>query len=84
MKHIDGTSIYEADDGKMLVRKSDSKIMGDGIDLGVNDTIANYEEREFTEDERNAFWKSVGMDDPKKLKDSNGHEETEKEDSNVD
>ena len=66
MTHIDGTSLYEADDGKMFVRKSDGKIMGDGIDLGVADVIDNYEEREFTEEERAAFWESIGMDDPKK------------------
>lgn len=66
MTHIDGTSLYEADDGKMFVRKSDGKIMGDGIDLGVADGIDNYEEREFTEEERAAFWESIGMDDPKK------------------
>ena len=38
----------------------------------------------FTEEERAAFWESIGMDDPKKPKDKNRHEETEKEDSNVD
>ncbi len=66
MRHEDGTSLYEADDGKMFVRLSDGKIMGDGVDLGINDTIANYEERTFTEEERAAFWESIGMDDPKK------------------
>ena len=66
MIHINGTSFYEADDGKMLVKKSDGSIMGDGIDLGINDTIENYEERAFTDEERAAFWESIGMDDPKK------------------
>lgn len=66
MKHTDGTSLYEADDGKMIVRKSDDAIMGDGIDLGVADTIDNYEEREFTGEERAAFWESIGVPDPKK------------------
>ena len=66
MTHIDDTSLYEADNGKMFVRKSDGLIMGDGIDLGVDDSIDNYEEREFTEEERAAFWESIGMDDPKK------------------
>lgn len=66
MRHDDGTNLYEADDGKMLVRRSDGAIMGDGVDLGINDTIANYEERTFTEEERAAFWESIGMDDPKK------------------
>ena len=69
MIHINGTSFYEADDGKMLVRKSDGSIMGDGIDLGISDTIENYEERDFTDEERSAFWESIGMDDPKKTKD---------------
>ena len=69
MIHIDGTSFYEADDGKMFVRKSDGSIMGDGIDLGISDTIENYEERDFTDEERAAFWESIGMDDPKKTKD---------------
>ena len=57
---------YEADDGKMFVRKSDGKVFGDRIQLGRNGSIDNYEEREFTEEERAAFWESVGMDDPKK------------------
>lgn len=65
MKHKDGTSFYEADDGKMFVRKSDGSIMGDGLDLGVADTIDNYEERGFTEEERATFWASLGMEDPK-------------------
>ena len=69
MIHIDGTLLYKADDGKMLVRKSDGSIMGDGIDLGISDTIENYEERDFTDEERAAFWESIGMDDPKKTKD---------------
>lgn len=68
MIHIDGTSLYKADDGKMIVRKSDRSIMGDGIDLGISDTIENYEECDFTDEERTAFWKSIGIDDPKKIK----------------
>jgi hypothetical protein len=72
MIHIDGTSFYEADDGKMFVRISDGLIMGDGLDLGVEDTIDNYEERTFTEEERAAFWKFIGMDDPKKPKEHKG------------
>lgn len=66
MIHIKGTRLYEAEDGKMIIQVSDGKIMGDGIDLGVNDTIDNYDEREFTEEERAEFWRSIGMDDPKK------------------
>ena len=66
MIHKENSSLYKADDGKMLVRKSDGKIMGDGVSLGRNDSIDNYEEREFTDEERAAFWKSLGRPDPKK------------------
>lgn len=68
MIHVDGTRQFDADEGKMIVRKSDGFIMGDGLDLGVSDSIDNYEERGFTEEERAAFWESIGMDDPKKPK----------------
>lgn len=83
MRHEDGTNLYEADDGKMLVRKSDGKIMGDGVDLGVDDSIDNYEEREFTEEERAAFWESIGMDDPKKSRDEEDRTNVEEEASNA-
>ena len=66
MKHKDNSRMYKADDGKMLVRKSDGKIMGDGVSLGRNDSIDNYEESEFTDEERASFWKSIGREDPKK------------------
>lgn len=65
MIHKENSSLYKADDGKMLVRKSDGKIMGDGVSLGRNDSIDNYEEREFTDEERAAFWKSIGRPDPR-------------------
>ena len=58
-------TLYMADDGRMLVRKSDGKVMGDGVDLGEGDSIDNYEERDFTAEERAAFWESIGMKDPK-------------------
>lgn len=74
MRHIDGTSLYEADEGRMLVRKADGFIMGDGIDLGVDDSIDNYEERVFTPEERAAFWASIGMDDPKKPREEAEHD----------
>lgn len=70
MKHEENTSIYEADDGKMFIRISDGFLMGDSIDLGLSDSIDNYEERTLTEEERAAFWESIGMDDPKKPKES--------------
>ena len=66
MTHRENTGIYVADEGKMLVRKADGFVMGDQLDLGVNDSIENYEERTFTEDERAAFWASLGRPDPKK------------------
>ena len=66
MKHIENSRTYEADDGKMLVRKSDDKVIGDGICLGDNDDIGNYEEREFTDEQRAQFFKDIGMEDPKK------------------
>lgn len=52
---------FYAEDGKLIVRKSDDFIMGDGIDLGSEDSIDNYEERVFSEEEANAFWESVGV-----------------------
>ena len=68
MSYDEKSRIYTADDGKMFVRKSDGRIFGDHVQLGRNGSIANYEEREFTEEERAAFWESIGMDDPKKPK----------------
>jgi hypothetical protein len=65
MKHEEGTNLYLTDDGTMFVRKSDGKVMGDGVDLGEGDSIDNYEEREFTAEERAAFWESIGIMDPK-------------------
>lgn len=43
-------NIYTADEGKLIVRKSDDFIMGVSIDLGSADSIDNYEEREFPQD----------------------------------
>ena len=79
MKHKENSRLYEADDGKMLVRKTDGKVIGDGVCLGDNDDISNYEEREFTEEQRAQFFKDIGMEDPKKAreqrrKDAHRHE----------
>lgn len=68
MKHVENSKMYEADDGKMLVRKYDNKIIGDGICLGDNDDISNYDEYEFTPGQRAQFFKDIGMEDPKKRK----------------
>ena len=54
-------NIYTADEGKLIVRKADDFIMGDSIDLGSADNIENYEEREFTQEEIDAFFESVGI-----------------------
>lgn len=52
---IQNNNIYKAEDGKLIVRKADDFIMGDVIDLGSADSIDNYEERDFTQDEINEF-----------------------------
>lgn len=54
---------YTAGEGKLIVRKKDDFIMGARIDLGSADSIDNYEEREFTEEEIEDFYKSLGNDD---------------------
>ena len=71
MVYDEKNKIYTADDGKMFIRKSDGKIFGDHVQIGLRGSIANYEEREFTEEERAAFWESIGIDDPKMPKDRN-------------
>lgn len=53
--------MYYADEGHLIVRKEDDFIMGDGICLGENDSIENYEERAFTEEEIAAFEERVGI-----------------------
>ena len=70
MKHNENSRTYEADDGKMLVRKSDGKVIGDGICLGDNDDISNYEERKFDDEQRAQFFKDIGMEDPKKRREN--------------
>lgn len=84
MSYDEKSRIYTADEGKMFVRRLDGKVFGDSIQLGRNGSIDNYEEREFTEEERAAFWESIGMDDPKKPKPDKGHEDTEEEVSDAD
>lgn len=66
MKQIENTNLYKADEGKLIVRKSDDFIMGDAIDLGSADSIENYEERAFSEEEIAAFWESLGIKREKK------------------
>ena len=61
MKQIENTSLYTADEGKLIVRKADGFIMGDAIDLGSADSIDNYEERAFSEEEIDAFYERYGI-----------------------
>lgn len=43
MKQITN-KLYYCDEGKVFQRKDDGFIMGNGLDLGDNDIIDNYEE----------------------------------------
>lgn len=65
MTYDEKSRIYTADEGKMFVRVSDGRVFGDALQLGAGDAIGNFEEREFTEEERAAFWASIGMADPR-------------------
>lgn len=49
-------NIYTAEEGKLIIRKSDDFIMGPDIDLGSADSIDNYEERDFSEEEIKEFY----------------------------
>ena len=60
---------YFAEEGKFIVRKEDGFIMGEDIDLGSEDSIKNYEEKAYTEEECDAFYKSIGMPNPHKKQD---------------
>lgn len=53
-------NLYRADEGLVLVRRSDGFVMGDALDLGVADSIDNYEERSLTEEELSAYMASTG------------------------
>ena len=57
-------NIYTAEEGKMIVRKSGNFVMGPGIDLGTADSIDNYEEREFSKEEIDAFYEKYGIVKP--------------------
>lgn len=61
MTRKDDSGLYMCDEGKLFVRKSDGKVMGDGIDLGADDSIDNYEERAFAEGEIAGFRRQWGM-----------------------
>lgn len=44
MTHKENTNYYQADEGKTFIRKADGFNMGEGIWLGYNDNIENYQE----------------------------------------
>jgi hypothetical protein len=48
-------TIVTAKSGNGFARKADGTIMGSVMCLGVNDSIENYEEREYTDEERVLF-----------------------------
>lgn len=55
-------NIYTAEDGNFIIRKADGFIMGEDIDLGSADSIENYEEKPYTEEEYKAFYESIGTE----------------------
>lgn len=55
---------YEADNGCFIVRKKDGFIMGEGIDLGLTDSIDNYEDVPYTEESYKEFYISIGKELP--------------------
>ena len=53
-------NMYYAEDEKgLIVRKEDQFIMGPIICLGETDSIENYEEKSFSDEEIEAFYKSI-------------------------
>ena len=53
--------MYYAEEGKLIVRKADDFIMGDAICLGEYDSIDNYAEQDFTEEEIKVFFESLHL-----------------------
>ena len=47
---------YQADNGKFIIRKTDSFIMGEAICLGDADIIDNYTEIEYTDERYKTFY----------------------------
>ena len=54
-------NIYTAEASNFIIRKADGFIMGEEIDLGSADSIENYEEKPYTEEEYKAFYESIGI-----------------------
>lgn len=53
---------YKAEEGKFILRASDNFIMGEDICLGDSDSIENYKEEPYTEENYKAFYDSIGID----------------------
>jgi len=51
---------YIAAEGCFIVRIEDNKTMGEVIFLGEEDSLDNYEDRPFTEEEFNEFYNFPG------------------------
>ena len=58
MKHEENTNLYMANEGCLIVRKEDGFLMGDCIDLGSADSIDNYEDKEYSKEELDAYYAS--------------------------
>lgn len=69
-------NIYKADKGKLIVRIADDFIMGDAIDLGSADSIDNYKEREFTDEEIKEFFKSIDININNEIETENINDES--------
>lgn len=61
MTHIENSSCYKADEGNFIIEIATGRIMGEVIDLGVNDTIDNYKEEPYTPESYKAYYESIGM-----------------------
>ena len=58
----EGNLYYAEDEKNLIVRIRDQFIMGPNIDLGETDSIDNYEEKSFSDEELRAFYESIGED----------------------
>lgn len=58
----EGNLYYVEDERNLIVRIRDQFIMGPNIDLGETDSIDNYEEKSFSDEELRAFYESIGED----------------------
>lgn len=64
---VQNENIYKADKGKWFVRKADSFVMGRSLDMGIYDSIENYDEVAYTEEEYEEFQNRYGHTKNKKI-----------------